>query len=58
MIDFPKVRRMIVCSCCGDLKSTGLVICWPCHREQKRDNDGGYSESLRAKLDRIERALT
>lgn len=57
MNQYPKVRRMYVCACCGKGKATGLVICWPCHNQQKADHDGDYSKPLIARLDRIEQAL-
>jgi hypothetical protein len=57
-INHCNVRNMLVCVRCGEPKSAGLVICWPCHRAEKRDNDGGYSGALTAKLDRIERGLS
>lgn len=31
------------CPRCLGVKDTGLVLCWPCHHDEKRWNGGGYS---------------
>ena len=41
-----KVREEQTCIVCGGEKSKGLLICWPCHRRQKADHDGGYDPRL------------
>ena len=51
------VRALPTCPNCGRPKDKGLLVCWPCHREQKRRNDGGYSLRLTRKLDSIEKTL-
>ena len=37
------VRADYTCPLCIGPKDTGLVLCWPCHRSEKRANGGGYS---------------
>lgn len=43
---YQRVRKMTVCPSCLDRKEVGLVLCWQCHREQKRENDGCYSPKI------------
>lgn len=57
MNHYPHVRAMIVCPQCRGAKDPGLVVCWPCHRQQKRDNDGGYSPYLSVQLEQLEYVL-
>lgn len=51
--DYDKVRRLRTCLC-GDAKDEGLILCWPCHRREKRFNDGGYSAETLELLDTLE----
>ena len=37
------VRADYTCPLCLGPKDRGLVLCWPCHRSEKRANDGCYS---------------
>ena len=53
-IDNPRVRRGFTCPLCYASKDAGLVVCWPCHREQKRANRGCYSESAEATIAQFE----
>lgn len=50
------VRRSNYCVCCGKFKDQELLLCWPCHRDQKRRYDGGYSQSVERELDQFEAA--
>lgn len=52
-----RVRGELTCINCGNEKSAGLVICWPCHALQKHHNDGCYSKRLEKKLAEREAAL-
>lgn len=42
-MDNPRVRNWTLCPLCKEPKDIGLVVCWPCHRAEKRRNNGGYS---------------
>jgi hypothetical protein len=57
MIDNPHVRADTTCPLCLHAKATGLVLCWPCHNEQKRFHDGGYSARTEARIATRERYL-
>lgn len=48
------VRQLPICLSCKGAKDQGLVLCWPCHREQKRLNEGGYSPEVQDLIDRFE----
>lgn len=55
-----KVRAQHTCVGCNGPKATGLLLCWPCHRKQKRLNAGqlyDYSPEIEAKLDKLEEWL-
>lgn len=56
-IDNPLVRRSYTCPLCLDPKDSGLVVCWPCHRQQKMDNNGCYSADAEARIAKVERHL-
>jgi hypothetical protein len=43
-IDNPRVRQQWTCPLCLRSKDAGLVVCWPCHREQQRANNCAYSQ--------------
>lgn len=53
----PMVRRWHTCPKCLNSKDEGLVLCWPCHRTEKRQNDGGYSVETEAKIALAEKKL-
>lgn len=40
MSDYPNMRALPICIVCHGPKDQGLVICWACHRQQKRLNAG------------------
>jgi hypothetical protein len=42
-IDNPRVRRGFTCPLCYGPKDAGLVVCWPCNRQEKNNNNGSYS---------------
>lgn len=55
-----KVRRCQTCVACGCEKNAGLLLCWPCHREQKRinaDQAFDYDPNLTSLFDLIEDGL-
>lgn len=54
--EYRHVRAMTVCANCGNGKGQGLLVCWPCHRSQKRMHDGMYSRKLTDRLELLERA--
>jgi hypothetical protein len=39
-------RQSSRCLLCSNPKDKDILICWPCHRQQKNDYDGGYSPEL------------
>jgi hypothetical protein len=43
--DSPRIRAGFTCPKCLGPKDPGLVLCWPCHHDEKRYNGGGYSDS-------------
>lgn len=49
-----KVRALTVCINCCKPKDVGLMLCWPCHREQKRKFESGYDPTLLVAFDLIE----
>jgi hypothetical protein len=53
-IDNPRVRRGFTCPLCLGPKDAGLVVCWPCNREQKNANHGAYSERAEATIAEFE----
>jgi hypothetical protein len=38
------VRADSTCPVCHGRKDHGLLVCWPCHRELKRQHHGGYGD--------------
>ncbi|HEV2659399.1 MAG TPA: hypothetical protein VGU68_02295 [Ktedonobacteraceae bacterium] len=54
MINHPHVRNLRICIACNKPKDTGLLICWPCNREQKRLNAGCYTPEIEQRLDFVE----
>ena len=50
-MDHEHVRRSFTCIRCNGIKDTGLLLCWPCHRAEKRDHDGGYSIEIEVALE-------
>ena len=40
-IDHPNCRSLTFCPRCGADKDQGLVLCWPCHRKTKNDQEYG-----------------
>lgn len=40
MSDHPNMRSLDICIVCRGPKDQGLVICWACHKKQKRLNAG------------------
>lgn len=56
-VDHPKVRRSHTCVACGGPKDQNLLLCWPCHRREKRQNDYSYSEYIEHKLNAAEEEL-
>jgi hypothetical protein len=52
-----RVRGLAYCVCCGAPKAAGLLICWPCHRQEKRENGGGYSAATQSKIEKVELGL-
>lgn len=57
MIDHPQVRNWTLCPLCRDQKDIGLVVCWPCHRKEKRRNHGAYSDAAETIIESLERFL-
>ena len=37
MLDHPVCRAAVTCPVCHEPKDKGLVMCWPCHRANKRN---------------------
>jgi hypothetical protein len=35
MVDYPLVRTDNTCPRCLGVKASGLLLCWPCHHEEK-----------------------
>jgi hypothetical protein len=54
MSQHSKARLSPTCIACGGLKNAGLLVCWPCNREQKYANDGGYDPRLVELFDLVE----
>jgi hypothetical protein len=52
-----RVRSLAYCICCGAPKEAGLLICWPCHRAEKRENGGAYSAATESKIEKVEIGL-
>ncbi len=40
---YENVMRQHTCMGCGGSKDHGMLLCFPCHRRERR-KDGGYSE--------------
>jgi hypothetical protein len=40
MSNYPNMRALPICIVCRKPKDKGLVICWTCHKRQKRLNAG------------------
>lgn len=56
-LDYPKVRALHVCIECRSAKNPGELICFCCHRAQKRLNHphgGDYDPQLECAFDLIE----
>lgn len=53
----PKVRALLACICCGEVKGKDLLLCWPCHSLQKRTYGGGYDPRLDRVFELVEREL-
>jgi hypothetical protein len=52
-----RVRALAYCLCCKGPKEIGLLICWPCHRSEKRANGGGYSPKTELLIVETDRSL-
>jgi hypothetical protein len=57
MTDNPHVRADATCPLCLGVKDDGLVLCWQCHRKQKRLFDGSYGQLAEALIARRDRYL-
>jgi hypothetical protein len=57
MNQYPHVRAQFTCVCCGGGKDRELLLCWPCHHKQKRQNEGGYSHRIESLLASLETRL-
>ena len=57
-IDHPQVRADHSCPLCKGPKPAGNLLCWPCHRTEKAQNDGGYSPEAEAVIAKREDWLT
>lgn len=55
--DNPHVRADSTCPLCLHAKDQGLVLCWPCHHEQKRLFDACYGQLAEALIARRDRYL-
>ena len=51
------VRADSTCPLCLGLKDQGLVLCWPCHRSEKRANGGKYSDFAERRIAATEKLL-
>jgi hypothetical protein len=51
---FPHVRALHTCLCCGGAKHVGLLLCWECHNELKMKYDYGYGPIVEKALADIE----
>jgi hypothetical protein len=56
-VDNPRVRCGFTCPLCYGPKDAGLVVCWPCHRNQELENDGCYSEDAETTIAEFENFL-
>jgi hypothetical protein len=56
-IDNPHIRRSLECPLCGNSKSTGLVVCWPCFRQHDMSNGNPMAEQVIAERERLIRSL-
>jgi hypothetical protein len=54
MTDYPHVRTLLACPKCSQPKDQGLLLCWPCHRQQKREHGGGYSAQTMHAIETLE----
>jgi hypothetical protein len=52
--DNPLVRDGYTCPSCLGPKNRGLLICWPCHHDQKQHNDGKYDQLTEAMISAYE----
>lgn len=57
-IDNPLVRADLYCPLCVNPKPVGNLVCWPCHRQEKARNDGGYSLQAERLIAEVEVELT
>jgi hypothetical protein len=47
MVDHPKLRSSTICQLCGEVKETGLLVCWPCFRvHDLRNGNPGVERAL------------
>lgn len=56
-LDHEYVRRDYTCPLCQGPKDSGLLLCWACHRGQKRRHDGCYDAKAEAAIEARERYL-
>lgn len=54
----PQVRAHHSCPLCKGPKPAGNLVCWPCHRFEKANNNGGYSAKAERLIDACEDWLT
>lgn len=52
-----KVRELPFCIVCGNPKSHGLRICWPCHHTLKARHDGSYGSQVEKLLANVQHTL-
>lgn len=48
--DNPFVRADGLCPHCGEAKTQGLLLCWPCHHKQKEHYDGDYGKLAKRQI--------
>lgn len=48
---YEHLRAHPVCISCGEHKSEGLVLCWPCHHKLKHKYHGTYGTKMQARID-------
>ena len=53
MPDYHYVRDLTTCPLCNGVKTTGLLVCWPCYRSH--DVREGLYEYIVTILDDVER---
>lgn len=43
---YPPIRALKTCLCCGGKKDIGCLVCWDCHNALKMTHEGGYGPTM------------